>query len=328
MIRFTALVLLLQAVTAHASYNTYDLENRLQYGYDANGNRRQLIDHNNRVTQYSYDELNRLHSINAPLAGQVVYGYYNNSQLRQIDWPNGTRSHYQYDDAERIASIQHQLADSSFAEAQYDYDLNGNRSQQIITQGTQSEQTSYDYDTADRLTQINEPNRSIDYTLDGVANRITETITDNNQTTTQDKTYSYNSRDQLQQVQDAIGGELITYQYDNNGNQISKTDATGTTNLVYGPRDRLLTITLPGAPPIAYSYNEAGLRDSQSQNGNQINYIYDQTSLIAETNTNNDELARYTHSSVGPNVGLIAEARSGVQTYLHTDALSTPIASH
>ena len=86
----------------------------------------------------------------------------------------------------------------------------------------------------------------------------------------------------------------------------------------------MLTITLPGAPPIAYSYNEAGLRDSQSQNGNQINYIYDQTSLIAETNTNNDELARYTHSSVG----LIAEARSGVQTYLHTDALSTPDCHH
>ena len=84
----------------------------------------------------------------------------------------------------------------------------------------------------------------------------------------------------------------------------------------------LFTITLPGAPPIAYSYNEAGLRDSQNQNGNQINYIYDQTSLIAETNSINDEIARYTHSSVG----LIAEARSGVQTYLHTDALSTPIA--
>ena len=322
MIRFTALVLLLQAVTAHASYNTYDLENRLQYGYDANGNRRQLIDHNNRVTQYSYDELNRLRSINAPLAGQVVYDYYNNSQLRQIDWPNGIRSHYQYDGAERIASIQHQLAASSFAEAQYDYDLNGNRSQQIITQGTQTEQTSYDYDTADRLTQINEPNRSIEYILDGVANRLTETITDNNQTTTQDKTYSYNSRDQLEQVQDAISGALITYQYDADGNQISKTDMTGTTNLVYGPRDRLLTITLPGAPPIAYSYNEAGLRDSQSQNGQTLHYIYDQTSLIAETNTTGDELARYTHSSVG----LIAEARSGVQTYLHTDALSTPIA--
>ena len=179
------------------------------------------------------------------------------------------------------------------------------------------------YHTADRLTQINEPNRSIDYTLDGVANRLTETITDNNnQTTTQDKTYSYNSRDQLQQVQDAIGGALITYQYDNNGNQTQKTDASGTTNLVYGPRDRLLTITLPGAPPIAYSYNEAGLRDSQSQNGQTLHYIYDQTSLIAETNSINDEIARYTHSSVG----LIAEARSGVQSYLHTDALSTPIA--
>ena len=300
--------------------------NRLQYGYDANGNRKQLIDHNNRVTQYSYDELNRLQSINAPLAGQVVYGYYNNSQLRQIDWPNGIRSHYQYDGAERIASIQHQLAASSFAETQYDYDLNGNRSQQIITQGTQSEQTSYDYDTADRLTEILEPNRSISYTLDGVANRLTETITDNNQTTINDKSYSYNNRDQLQQVQDAIGGAMITYQYDNNGNQISKTDASGTTNLVYGPRDRLLTITLPGAPPIQYSYNEAGLRDSQSQNGQTLHYIYDQTSLIAETNTNNDEIARYTHSSVGPSVGLIAEARSGVQTYLHTDALGTPIA--
>ena len=186
------------------------------------------------------------------------------------------------------------------------------------------------YHTADRLTQINEPNRSISYTLDGVANRLTETITDNNQTTINDKTYSYNNRDQLQTVTDAISNSLTEYQYDNNslprtrsgGNQISKTDASGTTNLVYGPRDRLLTITLPGAPPIAYSYNEAGLRDSQSQNGQTLHYIYDQQSLIAETNSINDEIARYTHSSVG----LIAEARSGVQTYLHTDALSTPFA--
>ena len=90
--------------------------------------------------------------------------------------------------------------------------------------------------------------------------------------------------------------------------------------------DPRLTITLPGAPPIQYSYNEAGLRDSQSQNGQTLHYIYDQTSLIAETNTTGDELARYTHSGLGPSVGLIAEARSGVQTYLHTDALSTPIA--
>ena len=129
---------------------------------------------------------------------------------------------------------------------------------------------------------------------------LTETITDNNQTTTQNKTYSYNNRDQLQQVQDAIGGALITYQYDANGNQISKTDASGTTNLVYGPRDRLLTITLPGAPPIAYSYNEAGLRDSQSQNGQTLHYIYDQTSLIAETNTNGNELAHHHPLQRGP----------------------------
>ena len=86
--------------------------------------------------------------------------------------------------------------------------------------------------------------------------------------------------------------------------------------------DPLLTIILPGAPPIQYSYNEAGLRDSQSQNGQTLHYLYDQTSLIAETNTNNDEIARYTHSSVG----LIAEARSGIQTYIHGDVLSTPIA--
>jgi len=296
--------------------------NSLQYAYDANGNRRQLIDHNNRITQYSYDELNRLQSISAPLAGQVVYSYYNNSQLRQIEWPNGTRSNYQYDGAERIERIEHQLAGSSFAQAQYDYDLNGNRSQQIIIQGTQTEQTSYGYDAADRLTQILEPNRSISYTLDGSANRITELVTDNNQTTVNDKTYSYNSRDQLESVQDAITAELITYQYDNNGNQTQKTDSTGTTNMSYGPRDRLLTITLPGAPPMAYSYNDQGLRDSQSQNGTQLNHLYDQQSLIAESNSLGDEIARYTHSSVG----LIAEARNGIQTYIHGDALNTPIA--
>ena len=37
------------------------------------------------------------------------------------------------------------------------------------------------YLIADHLFQSNVPNRSIDYTLDGVANRSTETITDDNQ---------------------------------------------------------------------------------------------------------------------------------------------------
>lgn len=120
------------------------------------------------------------------------------------------------------------------------------------------------------MIQFQETNRSISYSLNGNANRITELVTDNNQTTLNDKTYSYNSRDQLESVQDAITAELITYQYDNNGNQTQKTDSTGTTNMSYGPRDRLLIITLPGAPPIAYSYNDQGLRDSQSQNGTQL----------------------------------------------------------
>ena len=63
-----------------------------------------------------------------------------------------------------------------------------------------------------------------------------------------------------------------------------------------GPR---LIITLPGAPPITYSYNEAGLRDSQSQNGQTLHYLYYQTSLIAETNSINDELARASYYNVG-----------------------------
>ena len=55
------------------------------------------------------------------------------------------------------------------------------------------------------------------------------------------------------------------------------------------------------------------MRDSQSQNGQTLHYIYDQTSLIAETNTNNDEIARSSyysagHYSVGMNGQLVIES--------------------
>ena len=318
-----------QTRTSVQQYDSFDrLEiitdrygNQLQYGYDDNGNRRQLIDHQGRITQYIYDGLNRLASITAPLAGQVVYDYFNNNQLRQINWPNGTQSNYQYDGAERLQQIDHQLAGNPFASVSYQYDSNGNRAQQIITQATQSQTTQYDYDNADRLRQIIEPDRSIDYILDGTANRTNEAITDSNNQLIADKTYIYNDADQLTQVTDSITNEATTYSYDPNGNQTQKTDNTGTTNYSYGPRNRLLTITLPGAPPINYTYNDQGLRDSQSQAGQETRYIYDTTALIAETNVPGTELARYTHSTLG----LIAEARNNIQTYIHGDALNTPI---
>ncbi|MGH8222156.1 MAG: hypothetical protein ACREQZ_04205, partial [Woeseiaceae bacterium] len=107
----------------------------------------------------------------------------------------------------------------------YNYDRNGNRAQQIELNGATPETTTYDYDDADRLTQVAYPDKTVDYTLDGVGNRTNEVTTDTaTSTVTSSKLFVYNDRDWLTSIADsANAANDATYAYDLNGNQVART---------------------------------------------------------------------------------------------------------
>ncbi|MCP5017298.1 MAG: RHS repeat protein, partial [Ketobacter sp.] len=151
---------------------------------------------------HSYDALNRVTGVLVPGSGSTSYGY---GLLQTISYPNGTSADYTYDASNRVATIENRHNTAALVSSfSYSYDGNGNRVEQIETQGGQApETTTYAYDGADRLTQVSYPEKVTSYTYDGAGNRLTETETDpGGGSVLADKVYAYNSRNQLTGVED------------------------------------------------------------------------------------------------------------------------------
>ena len=70
--------------------------------YDANGNLRERIDDSNNTTTYSYDELDRLKSIDCADGTSKTTSYYLDSMVHQSSDANGTTVQNLYDDANRL----------------------------------------------------------------------------------------------------------------------------------------------------------------------------------------------------------------------------------
>lgn len=252
--------------TTTRAYDTFDrLESiidrwgrRLAYVYGASGNRTRLTDPAGEVTTYAYDALNRVASVQIPGGGTTHYQYFKNSLPKKVTYPNGTTAEHTYDDANRVLTIDNRHnAVAEVSSFTYTYDKSGNRLSQIETHsGLPSETTTYGYDDADRLLDVTYPDTITTYTYDGAGNRQTETDTDLAGTTTlAEKVYTYNSRNQLTELTDALDpAATVTYGYDANGNQTSRTTGGAVTTFTFDVRDpqapsSAATSGTPGATP-------------------------------------------------------------------------------
>ena len=198
----------------------------------------------------------------------------------------------------------------------------------------QTDITTYQYDNADRLTQFevkqaDNTQEITTYSLDAVSNRLTEKVTRNSLVNT-DKTYHYNSLNQVTKITDNLFQANIDYTYDKNGNTTQKTDnATPTpiiTQFEYDSRDQLTQVIRgpPGNPEILgqFDYNHAGQRTQhlKSSRGD-VEYFYDGQSVIHEQNiTTQTPLAHYTFGAQL----LSLTAPDGIQ-YYHFDGLNSTV---
>lgn len=298
------------------------------YAYDDNGNRTQLVDPDQNVTRYTFDKLNRVSTV-TNLQGTTKYSYDKSGLRLKVTYPGNAVMAYQYDEVGRTDTITHSQNSAQVSKYHYEYDTHGNRTGQEEENGRGLEVSTYAYDNLDRLTQVTYPDvpvgtgTTVLYTYDAAYNRTGETTLNVEATTIADKTYRYNSRNQLTAVDDNLDpGQNVTYDFDANGNQIAKTKATVATDFVYDVRNNLRSVTTGGSTVGQFLYDYRGMRIEKDGARGIERYSYDDQSVLTQFDETGATLAKFEYG--GNRLISLNSLENGLQFY-HFDALGSPV---
>ncbi len=272
---------------------------KLAYAYDANGNRTTLTDPDQKVTLYAYDDLNRLATVTIPGSGTAEYTYFRDGQKKRVKYPNGTQADHTYDQTGRLQLLVNSQNSAIVSSYAYTFDVNGNRTQQIETNGAAAETTTYAFDDADRLLQVTYPDKKVTYTYDGVGNRLTEiakAVPGGGALSS--KTFQYDDRNRLSSATDAQNPSANTnFEFDANGNQSARTQGGVRTEFHFDVRDRLIEVRRAGTLLEAYAYDYQGLRIRKSGAAGVFRYVYDDDSVLVQTDDAGNTIAKYDYGS-------------------------------
>jgi RHS repeat-associated protein len=197
------------------------------YTYDPAGRKTQQNLPNGVIVQYSYDQLNRLLSINqskngvTPLAS-YTYTLDKAGNRTGVTEGSGRTISWGYDNAYRLTSEVDSASPS--ITTTYSYDGVGNR-QSMTVGGTIT--TTYQYNNLDQLTGVTGPSQSLSYSyVRGDLTQAKDTATN-----TVLQSYSWDSADRL--VGATVSGGSATYAYDADGRRIKQVASGTTTNYLW-----------------------------------------------------------------------------------------------
>lgn len=291
------------------------LGNTSQTRYDSVGNRTCTIDANQHYTFYDYDAINRESKSSQKIGVQecktgdtddiVSRSFYDSgaamacspvpgspacsgptpgsSHIAYSIGPDGKYSYFKYDNADRVWITIRKVADTADNCDANDwcrysrYDAAGNLTARTDANGNQSTYAYYDNNW--RRNEANALNETTTYTYDGVGKlKTVHTPGDNLITNT------YNSRDELIQVDDKIG-RVQSLNYDGVGNRTQNCDGNHHCSAYgYDAVNRLLTDTDALGNTTRHAYNAAGnLLSTNDRLGNLSCYQYDDLNRRALT---------------------------------------------
>jgi uncharacterized repeat protein (TIGR01451 family) len=214
---------------------------RVDYTYNAVGNRTQVQDANGHVTEFQYDALNRVTRKTDPLGNTWQYEYdLAGNMVSRTDGNNQTTT-FTYDEVGRLLTINYPEPDPDVS---FTYDDAGQRTQMSDGLGT----TTWSYDDLGRLVSATDPHdKTVSYTYDASGNRTGLTYPGGKQVA-----YTYDADNHLAEVADWSSHtapeswrEKTQYEY----------DALGHLLKVLRPNPNN-----PGAGAVdsSYTYDEAG----------------------------------------------------------------------
>jgi RHS repeat-associated protein len=280
------------------------------YTYDAKSNRTGFTAPDGSTNTYGYDNLNRLSSLTNSLTGQFGFGYDALSRRTSLTRPNNVATNYSYDNLSRLLSVLHQAGGATIDGASYTLDNAGNRTSKINQLNGVTE--NYTYDPIYQLTQVQQvvsgnTNTTESYSYDAVGNRLSSLNV---------ASYSYNNSNELTSSSDGY-----SYTYDFNGNTLTKSNTSGTTQYAWDFENRLTGVTLPnGGGVVSFKYDSFGRRSQKSSTNGTTNYLYDGARLSEELDATGNVLATYTQE-----MDLdfpLSEIRLGATSYYEQDGVN------
>lgn len=211
------------------------------FGYDITGNRLSMTENDGtadvRVTEYGYDNANRLNSVGFDTDGDgnidetVSYRYDQGGLRTHLTIPGNLQITYTYDEKGRLVG----LNDLDNGQTDYTYDA---VNRHVGTQRPNNVDTTYAYDLAGRIANLKHqedgaslPLLDYTYAVDGRGNR-TQVIEKVLNGGTQDTTtidYTYDGLARLIQADYSVGSDY-TYAYDLAGNMVNMNGTTRTYN--------------------------------------------------------------------------------------------------
>ncbi|MDM3871792.1 RHS repeat-associated core domain-containing protein [Porticoccus sp. W117] len=306
------------SATGSASYT-------LSYGYTTAGQLNKITYPSGRTVDYTYNNQGEVNGATTTYNAQTQtlasnFTYQPFGPIKQFDYGNGIQLDRSFDQDYRLTSQSHGTVKAN----SYSYDNVDNITAVDDTLDGSRDQ-SFTYDALDRLTNATGVYGTLSYTYDATGNR--QTITDN--TGTDSYTYDANSHRLL-------STNNWTYQYDANGNQVSKLDSSGN-GLLYGydDRNRLVTVTErdTSANPnpqdtlkATYTYNARGERVKKVTPTATTHYLYTSAGeLLAELDGSGAAVREYIYLAKQPlAIAQYSAPSSSTLYYSHNDHLGTP----
>lgn len=168
--------------------------------------------------------------------------------------------------------------------------------------------TSYGYDSIYQLLSATQGATTTEsYAYDPVGNRLSDLTTSG---------WSNNTSNEL------TSRPGVSYTFDNNGNELTKVDSTGTTSYAWDFENRLTSVTLPGTGgSVSFSYDPFGRRIKKVSGAGTSIFAYDGINLVEETNAAGSAAARYAQGTRFDEP--LAMQRSSTTSYYETDGLGT-----
>ena len=276
-------------------YGDYDIQQMINYEYDAKGNMTTVSDslNNSKVmARYTYDS---------------------NDNLSSVTYGNGTSTSYTYNKGNMIEKVINNNADNTqMSIYSYDYYLDGNVSQQ----NRNGVKCYYDYDEFSRIIDEDYDREEIDYFYDAAGNRTLKKICDDNGDTDVNYTYDLNNRllEESTNYYSKNKTDVTKYVYDNNGNQIKKigyitkgVNGSPSQDLVsenelnntyeiykYNEFNEMTSFESNKESKWEYAYLPNGLRYRKSNASNFDRYVWDRNgNIIAEMNGEGNLTSKY-----------------------------------
>jgi RHS repeat-associated protein len=211
-----------------------------KFVYDSNGNLLSVTDANNHLTQYTYDNMDRVQTRKDALLNQECYGtfsggvcqangYDGNGNLVQFTDRRGKVAKFSYDGLDRMTFAGFGWTSGTNYESTVTYTLDGGNRLRTAVDSISGTITR-NYDNLDRLTSDATPQGTVSYTYDNAGRRASLTVP---------------------------GQSVVNYSFDSANRLTQITQGSATVLLSYDADNRRTSLMLPNGVVATYSYDNA-----------------------------------------------------------------------